>query len=455
MRKITTLVVLICAAVILTCAAGVQADAVSEQQKAQNKLLAERAARVDAMRKLAERIYGLMITSETSVRDFVAESDDINSQMKAFVRGARQVGDAKHFEDGTCQVTMQITLREVIVKLKKLYKEHYKGDKIKITDFEKITVTSSEKVIRETGSGAPRAELIEEPLAEITVDSLDSFTYLTGSAKTYWMAHCTGRGRLMAVRAARIDALRRLGERIKGLTITSETSVRDFVAEYDAIDTEMVAFIRGAREKGIRYHAGELIVEVQMQITMRELIVGLKKWYSEHYKGNKIKITDFEKITVKTTDKTIRETGMGVPPSKYLKNVSIEETLILKTAQKAPPWITRKLSQTGNAAVDTENRNAAQAKLMAYRGAELDARRKLAEKIDGLMITSNTSVHDFVALNDEIETSMLTFQQGGYVIEGTQKLLEDGTAQVTVEIELRPVWNVVLYYQKKFSLTIK
>jgi hypothetical protein len=92
---------------------------------------------------------------------------------------------------------------------------------------------------------------------------------------------------------------------------------------------------------------------------------------------------------------------------------------------------------------------------MAMRGAELDARRKLGEKLDGLMISSNTSVKDFVAMNDVIQTSMLTFQQGARRINGSEKVLGDGTVEVTVEIELEPLTNMVLYYQKKLSLTIK
>ena len=119
----------------------------------------------------------------------------------------------------------------------------------------------------------------------------------------------------------------------------------------------------------------------------------------------------------------------------------------------APPRLNCGIDQTRLAI--TVAANQAQARLMALRGAELDARRKLAEKINGLMITSNTSVHDFVATNDQIRTSMLTFQQGGHVIEGSQKVLEDGTAQATVEIDPRPLWNMILYYQRTLSIRIR
>ena len=92
---------------------------------------------------------------------------------------------------------------------------------------------------------------------------------------------------------------------------------------------------------------------------------------------------------------------------------------------------------------------------MAFRAAELDARRKLSEQVDGLMITSNTSVKDFITQNDEIRTSMLTFQQGVSVVEGSQKLADDGTASATVEINLKPLWDMIIYYERKLSITVK
>ena len=239
--------------------------------------------------------------------------------------------------------------------------------------------------------------------------------------------------------------------------ITSETSVRDFVAESDEIKTAMAAFIRGARERGIRYHADELIVEVEMEVTLRQLLVNLKTWRTKYYKGDKVKVRHFEQLIVKAKDKKIRETGMGVPPEKYLVagKVTVVERAIMALGAKAPGWVTQTMRAVGRAAVNTENPNKAQAKLMAFRAAEMDARRKLAEEIDGLMITSRTSVRNFVAENDEIRTAMLTFQQGGSVVKGSQKLLKDGTAEATVEIDLKPLWNVILYYQKKLSITIR
>lgn len=448
------IMLLLCTGVLLSSSAILRADAVADKRAAQNKLLAIRAARVDAMRKLAERITGLYITSETKVKDFVTESDKIKTAMMAWLQGAKEEGPAKVNEDGTAEVKMSVTMEEVIVNLEQISKTCVKGDRFKRTDFEQMTTTNKEKVLTETGMGAPRPEL-EDTADSVPVKEgtpIESMDYLTGAAKAYWLANVQPQGRLMAVRAARLDGMRRLAERIKGVFITSTTSVKDFVAQSDDIHTDMTAFLRGVRETDMRYHADEPIVEVDVEVTLQQVYTSLETWGEAHYKGDKVVLRKLEELKTQVVDKVIKETGQGVPPEKYLKDAKVVSTV----AASAPGWTTETMTVVGNGAMDTTGgRSEAQAKLMAFRAAELDARRKLAEQLDGLMITSNTSVKDFVAQNDDIRTAMMTFQLGGHVVEGSQKLMEDGTAQVTVEVELRPLWNSVMYYQKKLSLTIK
>jgi len=318
-------------------------------------------------------------------------------------------------------------------------------------------VTNKITKIQEVGSGAPREELLEEDLV-LPAAGVEraSFSGASRGAQAYWAQFCTGRGRLMAERAARVDAMRRLAERIRGVFITSNTTVRDFVAESDDVNVRMDTFIAGAREVGRRYHEDELIVEVQVQIKLRTFYATLKSWSQTHYRGNRVKIRALEELIVRSADKIITETGMGVPPEKYLKataTVEVRQTVALGAA--TPPWATQTVSAVGEGAMEETDPNIARAKLMAFRAAELDGRRKLAERINGLRITSNTSVADFVTQNDEIRTSVLTFQQGVRVVDSSRKIMPDKTAQVTVEIDLKPLWNSILYYQRTLKITIK
>jgi len=75
-------------------------------------LAAERAAFADALRKLAEQVYGLRIKAETTVRDFTTASDKVKSEVKrALVIGAKKVKSQRKGE--VVEVTVELNLREV------------------------------------------------------------------------------------------------------------------------------------------------------------------------------------------------------------------------------------------------------------------------------------------------------------------------------------------------------
>ena len=443
----------LCAAVVgLATAAGWAQDSLSEARQAQRKLLAYRAARADGIRKLAERIKGLRITSETTVRDFVTESDDVRTAMDAFLAGVREEGKPVYQADGTCQLTVAVPLETVVVSLEQIHNRYYKGSKVKIDDFKKMTVSNEVKILREVGQGAPRLEFED---AELVVTTEGQPIRVPDKAMKFWMAHCLPQGRLMAERAARVDGMRRLAERIKGVFISSRTTVKDFVAESDDVNVRMDTFLRGSREVGVRYHDNELIVEVEMQVKLRTVYASLKSWASAHYKGDRLNLQKLEELSVEAKDEIIREIGMGVPPEKYMRNATPEIRTTSALAAGAPDWISKAMKAFGFSALDTEKRNEAQAKLMAFRAAELDARRKLAEQINGLRISSSTTVKDFVAASDEVGTAMLAFQQGARVLEESRKVKPDGTAEVIVEIELKPLWNSIISYTSRLKIEIK
>jgi hypothetical protein len=440
------------AGILLSAGHEAFGQALAEKQAAQVKLMAIRAARVDAMRKLAERINGLTITSETTVKDFVASDDRIRSSMLSWLSGMKEVGEPASTPDGVWQVTLEVTIREIITELKRLHKEFYKGNKVRVEDFDQMLTTVKDTTFRETGSGAQQPEFA--PRGQEVPPGTSGNNIMSQKAWAYWTAHCTPRGRLMAERAARLDSYRKLGERINGLMISSETTVKDFVATNDTIRTQMATFLRGGREVGTRYHDNELIVEVEMEVTVAELVTTLQKWHKEFYKGNKVTSADIERLSSRVEEKDIREAGMGIPPDEYLKDMTPEATSAVTVAKQAVNWPPA-VQATGQSAVDNTATNPAQAKLMAIRAAELDARRKLAEQLNGLQISSNTTVKDFVAMNDQIQTALLTFQQGARRVNGSEKFLADGTAQLTMEIDAQPLWTMVLYYQEKLALTVK
>ena len=396
----------------------------------QNKLLAKRAAEADCYRKLAESVYGARITSDTYVRDFVTESDQIRAGVDSFVKGIR-LGPARYYDDGTCEVDGEVTVAKLVTRLKEIHTAHYRGNRVKTTDFEQIKQTLKKDVIRVTGTGAPRPEIPELPAGfEDAITPLPEGYPITRSIPAIWKT-VPAQARLMTERAAELDAMRRLLEQIKGLRLNSETLVRDFVTEYDEIRTRARGLVVGAAKVSTYLHHDELIAEVTMEVPVEKVITRIKELHTQHYKGSRVTTTDIVNTKKTVQRNMIRATGCGVPPSRFVTEA--------KTAGvDMPEWMGRKIQATGQG-TDPEI-GTAQGKLRAARAAELDAKRKLAEQIYGLTLTSDTTVRDFIAEYDDITTQVDAVISGAVASVAT---FDGAVATVTVSIPAADVWSVV------------
>lgn len=404
--------------------------------QAQNKLLSKRAAEADAYRKLAETVNGLQITSETYVRDFITESDTIRTDLDTYIRGIR-LGEPKWDADLVCTVEAEVTVAKLIEELKSIHSRHYKGGKLKAADFEQIKQYVKKDIVKAVGRGAPRPELPPDvPGGDIPMPP--DIKLPEPVIPAIWKA-VPPNERLMAERAAEVDAKRRLVERIKGLRINSETIVRDFVAESDVINTEANAMLVGAHQVGkAYYHHDELIVEVTVEVPLESVITTIKSLHSRHYKGDKVKGQDIEQVTQHIKSQTFKATGMGVPRPQVIQQA-------MAAAQvKVPDWLGETVRAEGKGVPPPEMANTPQGKLMAARAAELDAKRKLGERVMGLAIESSTTVRDFVTQHDEINTQLNAYITGSYVKSTTYD--DAGTATVTVEMPAMQVWEVVHAY---------
>ncbi len=422
------------AAVVAVLAVAPQLRAQDPTKDAQNKLLSKRAAEADAFRKLAETVYGLQISSDTYVKDFVTESDTIRTEMDHYIRGVR-LGKPRWDSDLVCTVEAEVTVAKLIQELTEVHKRHYKGNKLKAEDFTHIKEYYKKDVITAIGMGAPRPDLppdvpggtieYEGTLPEPTIPDL-------------WKT-VSPQGRLMAKRAAEVDAMRRLVERIKGLRITSDTLVRDFVAESDVITTEAKATLTGAYEVGRPYyHHDELIVEVTYEVPVESVITTIKELHKRHYKGDRVTGMNIQEVTKTLKTQKFQAVGMGIPGSNFLKAASA------KMDEPMPDWVGQVIQAEGNGVPPEDKASSPQGKLMAARAAELDAKRKLAEEVMGFRIDSSTLVRDFVTESDEIHARLNTYLTGAYV--KSTRYDSDGTATVVVEMPAMQVWDVVHMY---------
>ena len=78
---------------------------------AQARILARRAAIVDAYRYLAEYVQGVNVDAETTVADAMTQSDVVKTRVSAVVKGAKIVpGSEKFTSDGGYEVTLELPM---------------------------------------------------------------------------------------------------------------------------------------------------------------------------------------------------------------------------------------------------------------------------------------------------------------------------------------------------------
>ena len=237
------------------------------------QLKATRAAELDADRLLAERIYGLQVDSETTVQDLAAGDDAIAGAVSATLVGSISTEKPEYLPDGRVQVVRAVKIREVIETLNRVIK----GKRLDDGSF--VTSSDNSKTERE--------------VKDKVIDVLGNAALL-GSE---------GHQKIMAKRAAEMDAYRRLAGRMMGVKIDSTTTVRDFALEHDEILASLSQVLKAAKPTGIKYNKSNGSCEVTMEIKTQDIIRTLKKKVI----GNTTKTEIKDEIL----EKTFSETGMG------------------------------------------------------------------------------------------------------------------------------------------------
>jgi hypothetical protein len=97
-------------------------------------------------------------------------------------------------------------------------------------------------------------------------------------------------------------------------------------------------------------------------------------------------------------------------------------------------WTTGVITAVGIGAPPAQPANAAQARAMAERAAQVVAYRNLLEAVKGVRVDSTTTVENFMVTSDLIRTQVSGFVQGAMVMD--KKYMSDGSVEVTVGMKL-------------------
>jgi hypothetical protein len=281
----------------LRAAAGERREVAADEEKNRPKiwqdasgkaiLKAETVARADAMRKLLERVWGLEVYGQTSVYDLVHADKEVEARLQGVLNGMKEK-KWHYYDDGSCQVEMVVTWRELVEKVETTVNETLKGDRvIKRDEFIKVNVDTKDTDITMWGSGA----LEGSPGVEI----------------------------IQAQRAAEVDAYERLAGRVVGVQIDAQTTVRDMVLESDEINATVAAALRGVEFTD--YRTKPKWIEADATINIAMVIQRVERTYNqivEKKKWGRTKVTEdaFEKVIQKVKTEEFRTTGKGARDSK-------------------------------------------------------------------------------------------------------------------------------------------
>jgi len=97
-------------------------------------------------------------------------------------------------------------------------------------------------------------------------------------------------------------------------------------------------------------------------------------------------------------------------------------------------WSTNVITAVGIGAPPAQPANAAQARAMAERAAQVVAYRNLLEAVKGVQVDSTTTVENFMVTSDVIKTQVSGIIQGATVMD--KKYMSDGSVEVTVGMKL-------------------
>jgi len=97
-------------------------------------------------------------------------------------------------------------------------------------------------------------------------------------------------------------------------------------------------------------------------------------------------------------------------------------------------WTTGVITAVGIGAPPAQPANAAQARAMAERAAQVVALRNLLEAVKGVRVDSTTTVENFMVSSDIIKTEVSGFIQGAMPVD--KKYMSDGSVEVTVAMRL-------------------
>ncbi|PIE78352.1 MAG: hypothetical protein CSA15_08265 [Candidatus Delongbacteria bacterium] len=157
---------------------------------------------------------------------------------------------------------------------------------------------------------------------------------------------------------------------------------------------------------------------------VREMLEELKGMYIDSKTVVKELILSSDKV--KTQVEGVAKFYEMVGEPSYMDDGSVE--LTIQTSLDRMDWRNKVVKAVG---IGSGKR-----KSLAKRAAKIDAKRKLAERINGLYLASASILDYGEVVSDEIKIEAESVLKNAHMVKGSERYFDDGTVEVTYEVKL-------------------
>jgi len=179
----------------------------------------------------------------------------------------------KHFKDKTKLVISYITLSSTIMISACSYQpdiSYNDGSSDPLTNLVNTFTPAGNKTDKKTAAESQTDNLImAQQVLDASVEEIPTLTAVGYAVVSTQPGRSDAQKRLMAIRAARMAAMRDLAEQIHGLQVDSNTTVVDLMVQNDTFRGVVTGTIRGARTVRINPTGGdtyEIVLEIDREM---------------------------------------------------------------------------------------------------------------------------------------------------------------------------------------------
>ncbi len=416
---------------LLLCLTGPRTTGRAETPSAKEvQALTERRALADGYHSLRDEVLQLKLAGGESLNDLAAEADALAVGIRRLVGQAKRDGRSRTYSSGDVEVTLRLDLEPFANGLLDLRRQVASTGPVTLVDLKAFAERSKGRWLTVVGHGlAPTRDDLTGPPGWPGGKK-------AGDLPPAGWAHVEPEGFRSAQRAAELDALESLLERIARLRMERSGTVQALIDVAPGVGEGLRQPFPGLRVSKPEWMP-EQLCRLAVEVPITDLIARLIELRSAVNPPPRVSETDIRSIARFATKPSLRAVGYGMPPSSMLRS---ERYAVIDIDR--PEWADAALTATSASALPELTEPTPRDIEIAIQDARIASRLKLAKQVDVLMLPGGIQVRDFLRHHEALAEDILTFlasarATGEPVIDRRQKRVT-----VTMQLPLRRLWLI-------------